>query len=38
VGNDEGMMRWSIGLDEQRPFEATVLPDPPRLVIDIATP
>jgi hypothetical protein len=38
VGNDEGVMRWAIGLDQERPFEVSVLPNPPRLVIDIATP
>jgi hypothetical protein len=37
VGNDEGVMRWAIGLDEERPFKVATLPDPPRLVIDVQT-
>jgi hypothetical protein len=38
IENFEGMTRWAIGLDTQRPFTVSVLPDPPRLVIDIAVP
>ncbi|CAN5474794.1 hypothetical protein BH10ACT2_BH10ACT2_23750 [soil metagenome] len=33
--NFEGMCIWSIGLDAQYPFTATVLHDPERLVIDV---
>jgi len=37
VGNDEGVMRWAIGLDQRRSFAVTELSAPPRLVIDIST-
>jgi hypothetical protein len=37
IENFEGLSAWAIGLDEQRPFVVSVLDDPPRIVIDIAT-
>lgn len=36
--NFEGMCIWSIGLDAQYPFTASVFHDPERLVIDIQVP
>ena len=37
VENWEGVTRWAIGVDKERPFTVTQLTDPPRLVIDIDT-
>ncbi len=36
IENFEGMHQWAIGLDRTRPFSATTLNDPPRIVVDIA--
>jgi hypothetical protein len=35
VGSFEGVVTWAVGLDERRPFTATVLASPIRLVLDI---
>jgi hypothetical protein len=37
VENFEGMFAWAIGVDHSRPFRVSTLPDPPRIVVDIAT-
>ena len=37
VENFEGVTRWAIGVDRERPFVVTQLTDPPRLVIDVDT-
>ncbi len=37
LGNFESVTLWAIGLDQQRPFKVSMLDNPPRLVIDIAT-
>jgi hypothetical protein len=37
LGDFESVTTWAIGLDQQRPFRATTLESPPRLVIDIST-
>lgn len=37
LGNFESVTTWAIGVDEQRPFEVSVLDGPPRLVVDIGT-
>lgn len=34
VGSFEGQVTWAVGLRERRPFQATVLDSPPRLVLD----
>ena len=35
VGSFEAAVTWAIGLDRERPFEATVMGSPARLVLDI---
>lgn len=37
LGSYESVTTWAIGVDQQRPFEVSVLDNPPRLVIDIAS-
>jgi len=37
VENFEGVTRWAIGIDSERPFVVAQLADPPRLVIDVDT-
>ncbi|MEO5723174.1 MAG: hypothetical protein ABIQ39_01100 [Ilumatobacteraceae bacterium] len=37
IENHEGVTIWAIGIDRQRPFDVSVLPSPPRLVIDVQT-
>lgn len=37
LGSYESVTTWAIGVDQQRPFEVSVLNNPPRLVIDIAS-
>ena len=34
----EATMEWVLGLESQTGFEVSVLNDPPRLVVDVATP
>ncbi len=36
LGDFEGNLQWVIGLDEERPFDAEMLTDPLRLVVDVA--
>jgi len=38
IENFEGMSMWAIGLDQQRGFRVSTLLEPPRIVVDIATP
>jgi hypothetical protein len=38
IENFEGMSMWAIGIDEQRGFRVSTLVEPPRIVVDIATP
>ncbi len=37
IENFEGMTAWAIGLDRARDFEVTLLDNPARIVVDIAT-
>jgi hypothetical protein len=37
TGGFEAVLTWAVGVDEKRPFRATRLEGPPRIVIDVAS-
>lgn len=36
AGDFEGVLTWGIGLDQRRPFKVSTLPNPTRVIVDIA--